>query len=181
MSFLFYWHLEGKKEILSCNKLSIVHEYKVFLPTKQRLQFMQCKRKIVTKCYCSWIWKALAYLWGLSKSMLGLHGLSFSSNHFFFSEICKSEIYLVQNLGENRSTQTFAENHKLKPWIMTGQTKKQVNKKDTIWTSFEFQMLHCPGLMDHSLNLILFLLKLSSIFNILWSNLSTEDNLNKLV
>lgn len=27
---------------------------------------------------------------------------------------------------------------------MTGQTNKQANKKDTIWTSFEFQMLKLP-------------------------------------
>lgn len=29
----------------------------------------------------------LAYLWGLSKSMLWLHGLSYSANNFFFPEI----------------------------------------------------------------------------------------------
>lgn len=74
----------GEKEILSSTKLNIVHEYKVFLPTKQRLPFIQCKWKIVTKFYRSWIWKALAYLWGLSKSMMCLHGFSFSLNHFFF-------------------------------------------------------------------------------------------------
>lgn len=116
----------GEKEILSSTKLNIVHEYKVFLPTKQRLPFIQCKWKIVTKFYRSWIWKALAYLWGLSKSMMCLHGFSFSLNHFFFSEIGKYEIYLVQNRSENRSVQT----HELRHW-----TNKQTNEqKDTIGT-----------------------------------------------
>lgn len=77
------------------------------------------------------MWKALIYLWGLSKSMLCLHRLSFSPNYFFLvAEICKYEIFLVQNLSENRSVQTFAVTPKLKE----NRTNKQTNnKKDTIW------------------------------------------------
>lgn len=66
------------KEILSSTKLNIVHEYKAFLPIEQRLSFIQCKWRIVTKFYCSWIWKALAYLCGFSNFILCLLGFSFS-------------------------------------------------------------------------------------------------------
>lgn len=163
-----------KKEILSSTKLNIVHEYKVFLPTKQRLQFIQCKWRIVTKFYCSWIWKALAYLWGLSNSVLCLLGFSFSPNPFFFFFFFFFSFFFLRYVIMRFTYFTIwvktglyrPSLYKLKHWPMT----KQTNKQDTILTPFENQMLHCLVLMDYSLNLVWFFMGLRVICYILSSN-----------
>lgn len=122
----------------------------------------------------------LAYLWGLSKSMLCYMGFPILQTIFFFLRYVSmrfTQFKIWVKTGVHRS---FLKpiNSSIGLW-QDKQTNKQT-KKDTIWTPFEFQMLHCLGLMEHSLNLIWFLLRLRSIFKILSSNLSTEDNFNKL-